>query len=197
MIRKILLTFLFSFVFLGISYSQEILVIDCNSNKIQESKQDTTEIMIFDMPDSVINFHKKRKLSYKNSSKVAPKYLLNLVNSVGKYYGIDPKLLLAVIEVESGFNPNAVSPVGAVGLMQLMPDTGSAMRAVNLFDPEENVIAGAKYLSIQLNKFGSLELALAAYNAGPGAVEKYDGIPPYDETMEYVDLVIDIYTSLK
>lgn len=197
MIRKILLTFLFSFVFLGISYSQEILVIDCNSNKIQESKQDTTEIMIFDMPDSVINFHKKRKLSYRSSSKITSKKLNNLVNSVGRSYGIDPKLLLAVIEVESGFNPNAVSPVGAVGLMQLMPDTGSAMGAVNLFDPEENVIAGAKYLSIQLNKFGSLELALAAYNAGPGAVEKYDGIPPYDETMEYVDLVIDIYTSLK
>ena len=194
--RFFLLTFIFSLVFLGISYSQEILVIDCNSNKIQDSRQESTEIMIFDIPESVINFHKKRKLSYRSGSKITSKKLNNLVNSVGRCYGIDPKLLLAVIEVESGFNPNAVSPVGAMGLMQLMPDTASAMGAVNLFDPEENVIAGAKYLAIQLNRFGSLELALAAYNAGPGAVEKYNGIPPYDETIEYVDLVLEIYNSL-
>ena len=77
-----------------------------------------------------------------------------------------------------------------------MPYTGSAMGAVDLFDPEENVIAGAKYLAIQLNRFGSLDLALAAYNAGPGAVEKYNGIPPYDETIEYVNLVLEIYESL-
>ena len=194
--RFFLLTFLFCLVFLGISYSQDILVIDCNSNKIQDSRQDGTEIMIFDIPESVINFHKKRKLSYRSNSKITSKKLNNLVNSVGHCYGIDPKLLLAVIEVESGFNPNAVSPVGAMGLMQLMPYTGSAMGATNLFDPEENVIAGAKYLAIQLNRFGSLELALAAYNAGPGAVEKYNGIPPYDETIEYVNLVLEIYESL-
>ncbi len=194
--RFFLLTFLFCFVFLGISYSQEILIIDCNSNKIQDSRQDGTEIMIFDIPESVINFHKKRKLSYRSSSKITSNKLNNLVNSVGRCYGIDPKLLLAVIEVESGFNPNAVSTVGAMGLMQLMPYTGSAMGATNLFDPEENVIAGAKYLAIQLNRFGSLELALAAYNAGPGAVEKYNGIPPYDETIEYVNLVLEIYESL-
>ena len=194
--RFFLLTFLFCLVFLGISYSQDILVIDCNSNKKQDSRQDGTEIMIFDIPESVINFHKKRKLSYRSGSKITSKKLNNLVNSVGRCYGVDPKLLLAVIEVESGFNPNAVSPVGAMGLMQLMPYTGSAMGATNLFDPEENVIAGAKYLAIQLNRFGSLELALAAYNAGPGAVEKYNGIPPYDETIEYVNLVLEIYESL-
>jgi soluble lytic murein transglycosylase-like protein len=107
---------------------------------------------------------------------------------------VDSALLMAVIEVESGGNPLAVSPKGATGLMQLMPATGARHGASNLFDPRQNIAAGARYLKELLRQFGGLPLALAAYNAGEGAVQKYGGqIPPYAETMAYVPKVIARY----
>lgn len=107
---------------------------------------------------------------------------------------VDSALLMAVIEVESGGNPLAVSPRGATGLMQLMPATGAQHGASNLFDPRQNIAAGARYLKELMRQFGGLPLALAAYNAGEGAVQKYGGqIPPYAETMAYVPKVIARY----
>jgi len=101
-------------------------------------------------------------------------------------YGLSYELLDAVIETESGYNPQAISCKGAQGLMQLMPTTADALKVNNAFDPEENIDAGARYLKAMVDRYGSVELALAAYNAGPKAVDKYKDIPPYRETQGYV-----------
>jgi hypothetical protein len=107
---------------------------------------------------------------------------------------LDPKLVKAVIQVESGYNDKALSNKGAMGLMQLMPDTASLFNVRNAFDPEENLRAGTRYLRQLLDRFaGRVELALAGYNAGPGAVEKHKGVPPYAETRDYVKQVMMLY----
>lgn len=117
-----------------------------------------------------------------------------IIDEAAHVADVDSALLMAVIDVESGGNPQAVSPKGATGLMQLMPGTGERHGASNLFDPRQNIAAGARYLSELKRQFGELPLALAAYNAGEGAVQKYGGqIPPYAETMSYVPKVIARY----
>lgn len=100
--------------------------------------------------------------------------------------GLDRNLLRSVIHAESNFHPRAVSAKGALGLMQLMPATARTLTVKNPFDPSENVQAGARYLKQLLDRFGSLDLALAAYNAGPARVELYRGVPPYAETRAYI-----------
>lgn len=113
----------------------------------------------------------------------------------GARYGLPPQLLAAVAQVESGFNPNAVSPAGAEGLMQIMPATAAA-HGVDPFNPAQAVDGAARILSSDLRHFGSLPLALAAYNAGAGAVEQYGGIPPYPQTQNYVQKVLGAMESL-
>ena len=109
---------------------------------------------------------------------------------------LDPRLVQAVIQVESGYNAQAVSRVGAMGLMQLMPGTARDLAVANAYDPDENVRGGTAYLRRMLDRFrGSLEMAVAAYNAGPEAVERYRGIPPYRETRDYVRRVLALYTG--
>jgi soluble lytic murein transglycosylase-like protein len=118
----------------------------------------------------------------------------SLIHQAGRRHALDPKLLTAVIRQESGFNPEAVSVAGARGLMQLMPGTAKRYGATALHDPGENIAAGSAYLRDLLNQFGSLELALAAYNAGEGAVLKYGRrIPPYAETQKYVAAILADY----
>ncbi len=110
----------------------------------------------------------------------------DLFNQAGARYGVSPALLSAVAKQESGYKADAVSPAGARGLMQLMPGTAKGLGVSNSLDPTQAVDGAARMLRDLTNRFGSTPLALAAYNAGPGAVMKYDGIPPYAETQRYV-----------
>ncbi|MGE5707666.1 MAG: lytic transglycosylase domain-containing protein [Bacteroidota bacterium] len=118
--------------------------------------------------------------------------LYDLLEGASEKTGLDPSLLQAVVQAESGGNPDAVSPAGATGLMQLMPGTARGL-GVDPTDPKQNVEGGARYLRQMLDRYGDLPKALAAYNAGPGAVDQHGGIPPYRETQHYVQKVLDLY----
>lgn len=109
--------------------------------------------------------------------------------------GVPLQVLLAVARAESGFNPDAESPAGAIGMMQLMPGTAEGL-GVDPTDPAQNILGGARYLAAQYDTFGSWDLAFAAYNAGPGAVDQYGGIPPYRETQNYVDVVNEFLDAM-
>ncbi len=125
---------------------------------------------------------------------VPPTQIAALAQGQGSIWGVDPKLITAVIANESGFNANATSKVGAQGLMQLMPATARSLGVSDPYDPAQNVAGGTRYLRGLLDRFhGDTKLAVAAYNAGPGAVEKYGGVPPYPETQNYVQNVLSSY----
>ncbi len=124
----------------------------------------------------------------------SPKGLQPYFERAARAFHVDINLLKAVAKAESDFDPNCVSSAGAVGVMQLMPSTAATLGVKNAYDPEDNIMGGAKYLS-SLSKMygGDLSLTLAAYNAGSGNVEKYGGIPPFSETQSYVKRVLSYY----
>lgn len=124
---------------------------------------------------------------------LADQNLSTLIEAAARKYKVDPKLVAAVAEVESNGNQDAVSSVGAIGVMQLMPDTAASL-GVDPYNKQQNIEGGAKYLRQMLDTFGGdTKKAVAAYNAGPGAVKDYGGVPPYKETQNYVNKVLDIY----
>ena len=124
----------------------------------------------------------------------APQWLWPIISDEASQRSLDPMLVESIIRQESGFEPTAVSATGAMGLMQLMPETASALGVVDAYDPQQNVAGGSEYLAWQLRDFGGdLSLALAAYNAGPAAVRRWGGVPPYGETTHYVRSVLEDY----
>jgi len=139
------------------------------------------------------------RLYLKSPEKRAAEYINkygSIIREASSTYNVEPSLIKAVIKAESGFNHRAVSRKGAQGLMQLMPSTADLLRVNDPFDPTENIYGGTRYLRKLLDRFDhDMELAVAAYNAGPEAVETHKGIPPYKETQTFVRRVIKYYNG--
>ncbi|MGN7613016.1 lytic transglycosylase domain-containing protein [Magnetococcales bacterium HHB-1] len=131
----------------------------------------------------------------KEAKAISAKEIRQLIKQTAYQERVNPNLLKAIVAAESNFNPNAVSKKGAVGLMQLMPGTAREMGVRNIRHPKENLRGGARYLRKMLSEFRNIRFAVAAYNAGPQAVKKYNGIPPYPETQTYVKRVLTYYLT--
>ncbi|WCL47683.1 lytic transglycosylase domain-containing protein [Leptospira sp. GIMC2001] len=146
---------------------------------MQDGVKNSTEINAFDS-NAVRGIEKE-------PSSLSP--LENKIQVESAKNGLNPDLVKALIQTESNFNPRAVSPKGAQGLMQLMPSTAKILGVEDPMDPMENVEGGTKYLGDLMNQFRDTKLALAAYNAGPNAVKKYNGVPPFRETQDYLQKI--------
>ncbi|MDQ1269895.1 MAG: Soluble lytic murein transglycosylase-like protein [Thermodesulfobacteriota bacterium] len=130
--------------------------------------------------------------------KAGPDVYNDIISRAASAFGVDHALIKAVIHAESCFDPNAVSTQGARGLMQIMPQNDASLNISNPFDPSQNIMGGTRYLKRMLTRYNEkLALALAAYNAGPSAVDKYNNIPPYEETQTYVERVKSLYLRYK
>ena len=155
------------------------------------SKETISDIVESDKKDAI-------NLKSKIDLKAQMTDIDEIVETFSSKYNIDGDFINAIIKQESGFNPNATSKKGAMGLMQLMPSTAKSLGVINAYNPWENVEGGVKYLKGLLDRFNNDEkLALAAYNAGPNAVKKYGGIPPYKETQNYVNSIMSAYDKIK
>ncbi|XID76073.1 lytic transglycosylase domain-containing protein [Alkanindiges sp. WGS2144] len=171
-----------------------------NVSNDQRFKEYNTKVKVTYYPDT--NVHSYRNWGGSEAA-VLPSYSKNknlydgIIAHAASTHRLDSGLLKAIMHTESGFNPNARSPVGAQGLMQLMPATARRFAVTNAYDPAQNIAGAAKYLSWLLKRFNyNTELALAAYNAGEGNVDKYNGIPPFRETQDYVRRVMSRYKNL-
>lgn len=176
--------------------------LDATLQRIQTIENQFQSLMSYNAPQKPTeDFQKILDSSMKNTKNTTPASRAEINELIDKYSeqaGLDVDFVRAVINQESGFNPNATSKCGAMGLMQLMPGTAQGLGVTNAYDPEQNIQGGTKYLKGLLDRFdNNKSLALAAYNAGPNAVKKYGGIPPYQETQNYVKSVLSKYDKMK
>lgn len=203
-VKKILLAKCF-LVFSVSVFAQNIYTYEHNDGSlvITDKKQNNSSLKnlkVTYFPDS--NIHSYSNWGGSNKS-VAKRFSQNIdlyspiIRTIAQKHGVDERLVKAVIHTESGFNPFARSPVGAQGLMQLMPATARRFKVNNAYDPQQNIQGGIQYLAWLLKRFkGDRSLALAAYNAGEGNVDKYGGIPPFRETKDYVHRVMGRYNGV-
>ncbi|MBE7706002.1 MAG: lytic transglycosylase domain-containing protein [Cyanobacteria bacterium SIG30] len=167
-------------------------------NVLQATLEDGKVFDIDKPPIHNVKFGSITDIDKTGSSSNSPTYtkaqIMDLIEKTAQKYGVDEKLVKAVVKQESGFNPKAESKAGAQGLMQLMPATAKSLGVKDSLNPVQNVDGGVRYLKSMLQKYnGNKILALAAYNAGPGAVSKYNGVPPYKETQNYVMSILKDY----
>ncbi len=148
-------------------------------------------------PGETLADYRLRPIQRISTQKIDRNWDRSIIKQAADKFGVDAKLVEAIIKVESNYNAKAISKAGAVGVMQLMKNTADQLGVKNRYNPEQNIFGGVNYFKKQLDRFGgNLELALSAYNAGPAAVEKYNGIPPYEETQNYVKNVLNAYREM-
>lgn len=175
--------------------------LDVTLQRISSIESQFKSLMAYGMEKPAEDFQKILNTSIENKKtpeKASRTEINDLIDKYAEKNGLDSDFVKAVINQESGFNSNATSKCGAMGLMQLMPGTAQGLGVTNAYDPEQNIEGGTKYLKGLMDRFdNNKSLALAAYNAGPNAVTKYGGIPPYQETKNYVKNVLGQYEKMK
>lgn len=168
--------------------------------KMSENDKKIEQVLENNIPNEDYTPFEKEAINLK--SKIDLKTQTNdvdkIIETFADKYNVDSDFIKAIIKQESGFNPNATSKKGAMGLMQLMPKTAKSLGVADAYNPWENIEGGVKYLKGFLDKYdNNRELALAAYNAGPSAVSKYGGVPPYKETQNYINAIMSTYNKIK
>ena len=177
-----------------ISSVSQMEVVQSDKPAVEKRKRTTItpfqKVLDHTTNDTKVDSAKLNTVSNSGSSITVPEKLESIFKKASEKYDVPYNFLVAVAKAESGFQVNATSKCGAQGIMQLMPATARSLGVKNAYDPEENIMGGAKYLAAQLKAFkGDTDLAAAAYNAGGAAVRKYGGIPPYEETKNYVQTI--------